>query len=117
MLTTEQKKYLAEKINDKINLPILGEKAEFKIIMKALDKIDSVLETEVPDDFKEYLNDVSKGLDPGKAAEIEMIKDNTVKFLNKKVDLPLVGERAEKKIFDLVIDLLLEAKKKGSKLS
>lgn len=116
MLSNVQVNYLAEKINEKVNLPILGEQAEFALIKKAIYKILDVLEDEVPEEFVDFLEDTAQGFDPGQAVDIELVKNNLVAFVNAKVNLPLVGEETEKKIFSTLADVLFEAMTQGKKL-
>lgn len=116
MLTNEQVDFIANKINEKINLPILGEKAEFFILKKAVIKLNDVLKDEIPEEYFEFLDDTAKGFDPGQEVHIQEVKNNVVEFVNKKVDIPLVGENMEKEIFTVAIDVLLDAMTKQKKL-
>ena len=43
--------------------------------------------------------------------------DVLVKKVNDKVNLPIIGEKAEKKIITEVVNLLFDAIKKGNKLT
>ena len=117
MLSKEQVHFLSDKINKKVNLPLLGEKAELAIIKKAINKILKVLEDEIPEEFFDFIEDTAKGFDPGQGTNIELVKGNLVTFVNKKVNLPLIGEKAEKKVFSIMLGILFDAMTKGKKLS
>lgn len=116
MLSNVQVNFLAEKINEKVNLPILGEKAEFALIKKAIYKVLDALDDEIPEEFLDFLEDTAQGFDPENGTNIEQVKNNVVTFINKKVDLPIIGEKTEKKIFETLVDVLLDAMTKGKKL-
>lgn len=116
MLSNEQVIYIAEKINEKVNLPILGEKAEFAIIKKAVEKVLKVLDNEIPEEYLDFLEDTSEGFDPEQGANIQLLKNNIVEFVNKKVDIPLLGENTEKKVFTAGVDVLFDAMTKNKKL-
>jgi len=116
MLSNEQIKVIAKKVNKKIDIPVIGEKFEEKIIIKALSKINAVLDEHLPEDFSSLLDDTKDGFEPGSFADLEKIKDNIVSFLNKKIDLPILGEKGERKLFEIVIDIIVDAFRKGEKL-
>ena len=115
MLSEEQIQFIVDRVNEKVNVPILGEKAEGKLIRKAVDKVLKCLEENLPKEFFDFLDDLSNGIEPG--MDIEEIKSNTVEFLNKEINLPIVGEKFEAKLFTEVVDLIFNALKKGEKLA
>ena len=117
MLSEAQIQLLAEKANKKVNLPIVGEKFENKILIFGLRKIDKALEEELPEDFSQLLDDVSDGLEPGSDADLDLIKGHLVTFLNKKIDIPILGEKAEKELFEVAIDIIVDAMQKDKALA
>jgi hypothetical protein len=114
MLTEAQMKFIARRLNEKINVPLIGENAEFKLLMMAVRKINRVLEQELPEELIEFLTDLAKGFEP--EDDLEEIKRNTVVFLNKEVNLPIIGEDKEEKLITEVVDLLFNAMRKHRKL-
>lgn len=116
MLSNEQVVYVAKKINKKVNLPVLGEKAEFAIIKKAVTKVLDILEDEIPEEYFDFLEDTAQGFDPEQGTNIQFIKNNIVEFVNKKVDIPLLNENTEKEVFAVVIDVIIDAMTKDKKL-
>ncbi|HKI89849.1 MAG TPA: hypothetical protein VKA38_12540 [Draconibacterium sp.] len=116
MLSNEQVTFIAEKINEKVDLPVLGEKAEFAIIKKAVKKVLKLLEDEIPEEYLDFLQDTAKGFDPEQGTNIQLIKDNIVEFVNKKVDIPLLGEDTEKEVFSVAVDVLIDAMTKNKRL-
>lgn len=116
MLSQAQIDYIADKLNEKINIPIIGEKFEKKLIVKGLEKVDKELDEHLPPEWSELLDDVSDGIEPGSPADLQSIKDNLVSFLNKKINIPIIGEKAEEKLLSAAIDLIFDALQKGKKL-
>ena len=114
MLDDGQKTWIVEKVNEKINVPIIGEKAEAKFIKKGVERILKLLEENLPEEVFQLLDDSAEGVEPG--MDLQEIKANTVDFLNKEINLPIVGEEFEKSLFTEVIDLIFEALQKGKKL-
>lgn len=100
----------------KINIPIVGERFEKKLIVKGLEKVNKELEDHLPSDWAELLDDVSDGIEPGSPADLQSIKDNLVEFLNKKINIPIIGEKAEAKLLSAAIDIIFDALQKGKKL-
>jgi len=116
MLSEEQIDWLADRINEKIDLPLLGEKSEKAIIRTAISKVLDLLEDELPEEFVNFIDDVSDGFEPQNEAQLALLKDNTARFLNNNINIPLLSERSEKRLFDSLIDFLFDAMQKGSKL-
>lgn len=116
MLTQDQVDYLVKKLNKKVDIPVVGERFEAQLIEMGIWKIDKELDDHLPNQWKDLLNNVGEGLEPGSPADLEVIKSSLVKFLNNKINIPIIGERAEKKLLEKTIDLLVEALKKGKKL-
>lgn len=114
MLSENQIDWLATRLNEKINIPVIGERAEQAIILNSLYKVLDLLEEELPPEFIEFLDDVSDGLEPQTDAEMDRLKDEMATFLNNNINLPLIGERKEQKVFELVVDYVFDAMRKGS---
>lgn len=117
ILTDLQINYLVKKINDKVNLPLLGEQGEHRVITKAIEKILNHLEDNLPEELLALINDASNGFLPGDAADAKRAKKACIRHLNNKVNIPLVSERKEQKLFTIVVENLFEAMKKGRRLA
>lgn len=117
MLSNEQIKVIAKKVNKKVDVPIIGEKFEYRIIVFGLNKIDKVLDEELPPDFAQLLDDVSDGFEPESPADLEKVKLHLVTFINKKVNIPLMGEKAERELIEFVIEIIIDAMTKNKKLA
>jgi hypothetical protein len=117
MLTQDQMVWITVKVNQKVNLPVLGEEAEALIITAAVDKIDKLLDRELPPKFKDFLNDTSAGIQPGSPADLKIMKEGLVNFVNEQVKIPVIGEKAERKLIAEVIEIIVEALQKGKKIA
>lgn len=113
MLTNEQIEALVAKINAKINLPVLGEKAEMAIFRMAVKQILKFLENNVPQEWTTLINDTSDGLTE---EESNAIVEKLVRFMNSKIDIPLLEEDMESKVFELVVKSIVEAMTKNKNL-
>lgn len=117
ILNETQINAIATELNKEVNLPILGEKAEQSIIVMGINKVLEVMEDTLPPEFTGFLTTAAEGFEPGSEDSLESVKDNMVKFINEKVNLPIVGERAEKKLFDALVSILFDAMQKDKKLA
>ncbi len=117
ILTEAQQNYLVDKVNEKVNLPFLGERGERMVFAKAINKILKKLERELPQEVLNYINDVSDGFIPGGEGDLQDAIAASVNFLNKEINLPLIGEKKEEQLLTAVIESLFEAMMKGNKLA
>jgi len=114
MLSDAQINALAQKVNDAINLPILGEKAEFKVFAKIIRVIDRKLYELLPNEYYELVNDASNGISEDDALRLE---DRLTKLLNENINIPFISEAKEEMLIRLVISQLVRAMVKGFKLA
>ena len=117
ILTDVQINYLADKVNERVNLPLLGEKGERMVITRAIEKILEQLEENLPEELLALINDVNNGFLPGDAADAKRARKACIRYLNNKVNIPLVSERKEQRLFTIVVESLFEAMKKGRRLA
>jgi hypothetical protein len=116
MLTDQQIKWIAAEVNKKVDIPIIGEEFEQMIIEAGIKKIDQLLDKELPPQFREFINDVTKGIEPGSPTDLQVLKDNLIVYINDHVNIPLIGKRAERKLIAEVIEIIVEALQKGKSL-
>jgi hypothetical protein len=110
MLTDKQIKIIVDKINEKIDIPKIGEKFEGILIKFIVKQIDKLLEDKLPQELYETITNISDGIDD---SELEIIKTNLTNFVNKHINLPLLDEEQEEKVIILVVDILVNAMRKG----
>ena len=107
ILSEGQIQWVVTKINEEVDLPIIGEDAEKELFTKAVEKVLELLEKELPPSLLKLITEAGESLPP--KTELKEIKSNLVDFINKNVNIPLIGERKEKKLFAKLVDLLFDA--------
>lgn len=113
-LTEDEVKALAERINGKVNIPIIGETGEEKILIKIILKIDNFMYENLPNEFYDLIRAADKGIDEGEA---KMIAGRLTKLANEKINLPFLSETAEEKILGHVIEMIMSSATKNQDLN
>lgn len=111
ILDEAQINWIVKEVNKKVNVPLLGEKAEGKLIRKAVDLVLAKLDDALPEEITKFMTDAADGIEPG--ADTAEMKENTVDFLNKEINLPILNEKQEGKLIGKIVDLLFDALEKG----
>ena len=112
-LTEDEVKMLAEKLNNKINIPIIGETGEEKICVKIILKIDNFLYDNLPNEFYDLIRAADKGIDE---EEAKMMVTRLTKLANEKINLPFLPEKTEETIFRFIIGLIVKSAKKNTNI-
>jgi hypothetical protein len=113
MLSDEQLNALAQKLNEKFNIPILGEKIELIVFAKIIRLIDAKLYELLPNEYYSLVNSVSDGISDEDAA---LLSARLGKLLNEKINVPFLSEEIEGKLIGFVLDQIVNAMKLGLKL-
>ncbi len=113
MLTDEQVNAIAQMVNNAVNLPLLGEKAEFVVFAKIVRMLDKKLYEVLPNEYYELINDASNGISEEEAAKME---ERLTNLLNEKVNIPFISERKEAILIGIVIGQVVRAMVNGFKL-
>ena len=116
LLTDAQIQTLASEINKKVNIPILGEKAEQSLIVFGIKIVLKEIEKHLPPEWQAYLDDVADGLIPGGDNDLQQAIENLVNQLNAKINIPVLGEKDEKELLTIVVTFIFNAMKKGNSL-
>lgn len=102
---------LANFLSSKIKIPLLNEQIVSLIIVGILAQIDSII-------GKRYegvsLADYVFSDDNGIALDIEEIKADLVTVLNAEINIPVLGEASEARLFDTILSTVAEFAKLGS---
>ena len=113
-MTTEEIKELATRLNRKINVPIINETKEEKILIKIILKIDNFLYDNLPNEFYDLVRSTDRGIDN---REAKRLVRRLTKLANDKIDIPFVPEPMERIAFKFVIGMIVKSAKKHLKLS
>jgi hypothetical protein len=113
ILTAAQIASIVVIVNKKVDLPIIGEKIEEKLIEPIVESIVKVIEDKLPPKFVEFIQDALKGFDPEDKDALRILAQNFVRRLNAEVNIPLLSEKQEQQIFEIVVDILFDALQKN----
>lgn len=108
-MTDKEIKDLAERLNEKINVPIINETGEEKILIKIVIKIDRFLYDHLPNEFYDLVRSLDKGIDDEEAKRL--IK-RLSKLANDKIDIPYLPESVEYIAIRFVIGVIINAARK-----
>ncbi len=110
----EEIKELATRLNNKINVPIINETKEEKILVKIIFKIDNFLYDNLPNEFYDLVRSTDKGIDK---REAKRLVRRLTRLANDKIDIPYIPEPMERIAFKFVIGMIVKAACKNLKLS
>ena len=113
MLTEALVLVLAQKVNEKVNIPFLSESKELKVFFKIIRWIDKELYKILPNEYYELIHDSTDGISE---EEAENLRTRLVPLINKVIDIPILPEGVEAFIIDFVLNLIIKAMIKGFKL-
>ncbi|RIH65075.1 hypothetical protein D1164_10830 [Mariniphaga sediminis] len=108
-MTQEELKDLAERLNRKINIPLVKETGEEKILIKIILKIDNFLYDSLPNEFYDLVRSTDKGIDE---REAKRLVRRLTKLANDKIDIPFLPEAVEKFVIRFVIGMVVKAARK-----
>jgi len=109
-MTQEEVIDMAKRLNEKINVPIIDETGEEKILVKIILKIDTFLYDHLPNEFYDLVRSPDKGIDE---KEAKRLVRRLTKLANDKIDIPYLPEAAERIAINFVISLLVRAARKA----
>lgn len=105
-MTSEEIKDLAERLNRKINVPIINETGEEKILIKIILKIDNFLYDHLPNEFYDLVRSTDRGIDK---KEAKRLIRRLTKCANNKIDIPYLPEPVEHFAFRFVIGIIVKS--------
>lgn len=109
-MTSEEIFDLARRLNQKINVPIIRESREEKILVKIVMKIDTFLYDHLPNEFYDLARDLDRGIDDEEAKRL--IK-RLAKLANRKIDIPYLPEKMEFIAIRFIIGVVVNGSRKN----
>lgn len=109
-MTKEEIKSLAKRLNGKINVPLIGETAEEKILIKIILKVDGFLYNNLPNEIYDLVRSADKGIDDDEA---KRLITRLSMLANDKIDIPYIPESAEYVAIKFIIEVIINAARKG----
>ncbi|MBC8402271.1 MAG: hypothetical protein H8E14_12350 [Candidatus Marinimicrobia bacterium] len=108
-MSDEEIKDLAKRLNKKINVPIISETGEEKILIKIVMKIDRFLYDNLPNEFYELVRSADQGIDDDEAKRLIV---RLSKLANQHVDIPYIPEQMEYIAIRFIITTIINAARK-----
>ncbi len=109
-MTQEEIVDIAQRLNKRINVPIINETREEKIFIKIVLKIDTFLYDNLPNEFYDLIRSSDKGIDEKEARRLVR---RLTKMANDKIDIPFLPEVAEKFAIKFVIGMVVKSARKN----
>ncbi len=106
MLNDKQIDALADKLNAKVNLPMIGEETEKQVLMTALKQLNTALAGKVGEELRAIIQPLVDG--SASAEEAVELKAKAVEHVNKNINIPVIGEDTEAKILGPVVDGIVQ---------
>ena len=108
-MTEVEIKDLAQRLNKKIDVPIINETGEEKICIKIVLKIDTFLYDHLPNEFYDLVRSTDLGIDD---KEAKRLVKRLTRLANDKIDIPYLPEIAEHFVLKFVIGIVVKAARK-----
>jgi len=108
-MTEEEIRDLANRLNRKINVPIINETGELKILIKIVMKVDTFLYDHLPNEFYELVRSLDRGIDDDEAKRL--IK-RLATLANDKIDIPYLPEAMEYIAIRFILAIIINAARK-----
>lgn len=113
LLSFEEVSRIATEINKKVNIPFVNEEKEKVIFVKIVQGIDRYLYRLLPNEVYSLVLDATDGID---RKEARQIRRRLTPIINERVNIPIIPERLEGKLINLVLSIITNALVKGSKV-
>ena len=113
MLTENRVSSLAAQLNEDINLPILGEKSEFKILKEFVRKADQAFKSELSTEVYGYINSPDEGIPEDRVGEV---RDQMLSALEKKVNIPVLKGVLKESLYSMMADKMVDAVQVGNSI-
>jgi hypothetical protein len=109
-MTEAEIKDLAKQLNNKINVPLINETREEKILIKIVIQIDRFLYDNLPNEIYDLVRSLDKGISDDEAKRL--IK-RLSKLANERIDIPYIPESAEYVAIRFMIGVVINAARKA----
>ena len=108
-MTESEIKDLAERLDERINIPIVGASGERKIFIKIVLKVDRFLYDNLPNELYDLARSLDEGIDDKEARRLTR---RLAKLANKHIDIPYIPESVEFLAIRIVIGVVINAARK-----
>lgn len=97
------------RLNEKIDIPLIGETDEEKILIKIVLTVDQFLYNHLPNELYDLLGALDNGIDDEEAKRMVV---RLSKLANEKIDIPYIPEWAEYVAFRFIISIIINASRR-----
>jgi hypothetical protein len=112
ILNKKQRAAAVDYLNDKVDMPAIGEKLEGAIIKSGIVAIEQVLYNVIPNEVLQLL-----GTDEGLSKEeLDSVIDYLIEYVSDEVKLPFINSGVVKGFVKQVINILLGGLQEGARL-
>jgi len=111
MLNESRIDSLASQLNNDINLPILGEKSEFKLLKEFVRKADHAFKSELSHEVYGYINHPDEGIPEESVSEV---RDQMLSALQKNINIPLLKGVLRESLYSMMADKMVSAVQVGN---
>ena len=105
-MTEEEIKDLAKRLNKKINVPLISDTGEEKILIKIVLKIDHFLYDNLPNEFYDLIRSIENGIDD---TEAKRLIKRLSKLANTHINIPYISERMEYIAIRFIIGIIINS--------
>ncbi len=113
-MTLAEIKQIAGRLNTVINIPIIRETGEEKILIKIVLKVDTFIYNSMPNELYDLIRSVDEGIND---EEAERLIIRLSKLANEKIDIPYIPEQLEYVVIRFIIAILINSARKKFKFS
>lgn len=108
-LTQYEVKAIASYLNEQIDVPLITETGEQRILIKIIMKVDGFLYDHLPNEMYDLMRSTQGGIDD---IEAKRLAKRLTKLANTKIDIPYIPEVAEYFVIRFVIGVVVNAARK-----
>ena len=113
VISPNTRKAIAAYIDERVNIPVLGDAKERDAFEWVVDKICDLVEGMLPDSVMRLVNGNS-----GIVADLaDDLIENIVRKITKRIDLPFLNDKQEERLIRKVVELIVRALLPGKTLT
>lgn len=101
------KAYIVKQLNKTVNIPLIGEGMEEKILGFAVEKMFDLLENFLPKKIYKYINNAAEGFPSGEMNQQKWI-DYIAQYINEQIDIPGFEEKTEFELIHNFVEIVFK---------
>jgi uncharacterized protein YfkK (UPF0435 family) len=105
-MSPEEIETIANALNEKIDIPLINEKTEARILIKIVLEVDNFFYNNLPNELYDLIRSLPEGIDDDEAKNL--IK-RLSKLANEKIDFPYLTEQMEYTAIRFIVAIVINA--------